>query len=463
MAAPIASVLSEANVIASKQLKSNGSSGASAANESFNQILAKQIDAKRNDKNQKAEKINSPAPDHSAVNKSQAKSTTSPDQVDEANSVEQSKSKDDTQDDASISPTLFTVVDNIVQSNALKPENNNESENTQATDKLVTDTDTATNAALKNDDLTELDAAKIVDKQSDTVENKSDTDFKENLAAAGLTAQSTAQSQKDTLIDTDAASKSKLTALLANNDKKVASKDSDAVTDKTSVRKNADLLARSDVSNPAGDTKEALSSTVDNKLFQTKLTTEKQAITDTLKDPTASSTSADSTPSAALNFAQSSTQVNNVLPEAVQHLAPHVGTRAWDQALGQKVIWLVAGGEQSAELTLNPPELGPLQVILNVNNDQLSADFSSHQQDVRDALESSLPKLKQILNDAGIQLSGFSVNAGTQNSNQQFQQDRSNNNFRSSQVTQRSDPISITAASSSTRTVVKEGIVDTFV
>lgn len=461
MAAPIASVLSEANVIASKQLKSNGSSGASAANESFNQILAKQIDAKRNDKNQKAEKINSPAPDHSAVNKSQAKSSTSPDQVDEANSVEQSKSKDDTQDDASISPTLFTVVDNIVQSNALKPENNNESENTQATNKLASDI--ATNAALKNDDLTELDAAKIVDKQSDTVENKSDTDFKENLAAAGLTAQSTAQSQKDTLIDTDAASKSKLTALLANNDKKVASKDSDAVTDKTSVRKNADLLARSDVSNPAGDTKEALSSTADNKLFQTKLTTEKQAIADTLKDPTASSKSADSTPSAALNFAQSSTQVNNVLPEAVQHIAPHVGTRAWDQALGQKVIWLVAGGEQSAELTLNPPELGPLQVVLNVNNDQLSADFSSHQQDVRDALESSLPKLKQILNDAGIQLSGFSVNAGTQNSNQQFQQDRSNNNFRSSQVTQRSDPISITAASSSTRTVVKEGIVDTFV
>jgi flagellar hook-length control protein FliK len=457
MAAPIASVLSEANVVASKQLKSNGSSGASAANESFNQILAKQIDAKRNDKNQKAEKINSPAPDHSAVNKSQAKSTTSPDQVDEANSVEQSKSKDDTQDDASISPTLFTVVDNIVQSNALKPENNNESENTQATNKLASDI--ATNAALKNDDLTELDAAKIVDKQSDAVENKSDTDFKENLATTGLTA----QSQKDALIDTDAASKSKLTALLANNDKKVASKDSDAVTDKTSVRKNADLLARSDVSNPAGDTKEALSSTVDNKLFQTKLTTEKQAIADTLKDPTASSTSADSTPSAVFNFAQSSTQVNNVLPEAVQHLAPHVGTRAWDQALGQKVIWLVAGGEQSAELTLNPPELGPLQVILNVNNDQLSADFSSHQQDVRDALESSLPKLKQILNDAGIQLSGFSVNAGTQNSNQQFQQDRSNNNFRSSQVTQRSDPISITAASSSTRTVVKEGIVDTFV
>jgi flagellar hook-length control protein FliK len=421
MAAPIASVLSEANVIASKQFKSNGTSGTSAPGDSFNQVLAKQIDAKRNDKNQKAEKVNSPTPDNSSASKIQAKSTTSTDQVDATSSVEQSDIKDDTQDDIGISPSFFTVVDNIVQSNALKPENNNDSKDTQATDKLPIDS--AATAALKTDDLTELDTTKKVDDQGEAVDNKAETDFKGNLAAT----LSTAQSQKDSLIDADAATKAKLAASdkitnsLANDDKKINSKDSDALTDKANTRKNAELLAQSDTSDQTADTKETQSIKAESTLFQTKLAVEKQALAATPKDAAASSTPADSGPSAALNLAQSSAQVNNVLPQAVEHLTPHVGTRAWDQALGQKVIWLVAGGQQSAELTLNPPDLGPLQVVLNVNDDQLSANFSSHHQDVRDALESSLPKLKQILNDAGLQLSGFSVNAGTQNSNQQFQ------------------------------------------
>jgi flagellar hook-length control protein FliK len=122
--------------------------------------------------------------------------------------------------------------------------------------------------------------------------------------------------------------------------------------------------------------------------------------------------------------------VSNVLPQLQQlalaitrpagpHpgnvLAPQLGSTGWDQALGQRVVWLVAGGEQSASLTLNPPDLGPLQVVLQVTNGQADASFFSTQPEVRQALEAALPKLREMLSDAGVTLGQTSVGSGNPN------------------------------------------------
>lgn len=98
-----------------------------------------------------------------------------------------------------------------------------------------------------------------------------------------------------------------------------------------------------------------------------------------------------------------------------EKLAPQVGTAAWDQALGQKIVWMAAGSLQSASLTLNPPDLGPLQVVLHVSNDHANATFISAQPEVRQALEAALPKLREMMGDAGIQLGQSTVSAGTPN------------------------------------------------
>lgn len=99
----------------------------------------------------------------------------------------------------------------------------------------------------------------------------------------------------------------------------------------------------------------------------------------------------------------------------VDRLTPHVGSPAWDQALGQKVVWMVAGEQQSASLTLNPPDLGPLQIVLNVSNSQANATFIAAQPEVRQALEAAMPKLRDMLSDAGIQLGQANVSTGTPN------------------------------------------------
>ncbi len=94
-----------------------------------------------------------------------------------------------------------------------------------------------------------------------------------------------------------------------------------------------------------------------------------------------------------------------------------MGTPAWNQALGDKIVWMAAGAQQSATLTLNPPNLGPLQVVLNVTNEQATASFFSAQPEVRQALEAAFPRLREMMNEAGIQLGQASVSADTPQQN----------------------------------------------
>ncbi|MBY0573197.1 MAG: flagellar hook-length control protein FliK [Undibacterium sp.] len=118
-------------------------------------------------------------------------------------------------------------------------------------------------------------------------------------------------------------------------------------------------------------------------------------------------------PSSAIQNNKPSIGINDInqVAAANTQLTPRVGAKAWDQALGQKVVWMAAGGEQTAQLTLNPPDLGPLQVVLSISNDQVDASFISSHLDVREAVQAAAPKLREMMENAGITLSGFSVDS----------------------------------------------------
>ncbi|HWV63241.1 MAG TPA: flagellar hook-length control protein FliK [Oxalicibacterium sp.] len=107
--------------------------------------------------------------------------------------------------------------------------------------------------------------------------------------------------------------------------------------------------------------------------------------------------------------------VNELQDPQSNRLLPQVGTDDWNQSLGQKVVWMVQGAQQSATLTLNPPDLGPMQVVLHVNNNQATANFTAHQPEVRHALEAAMPRLREMLNESGIQLGQSNVSAGLPN------------------------------------------------
>ena len=92
-----------------------------------------------------------------------------------------------------------------------------------------------------------------------------------------------------------------------------------------------------------------------------------------------------------------------------------VGAHGWDGEVGDKLVWMVGRQDQRAELILNPPQLGRVEVTLSMNGDQTSAIFVSANPAVRDALEAALPRLREILAEAGINLGQAQVGADTGN------------------------------------------------
>ena len=94
-----------------------------------------------------------------------------------------------------------------------------------------------------------------------------------------------------------------------------------------------------------------------------------------------------------------------------------VGSQAWDNQVSQRIVYMV-GKEQAATLTLNPPDLGPVQVVLNVSNEGTSVAFSSGELEVRQALENALPRLREMMSESGITLGNATVDAGKQQERQ---------------------------------------------
>ncbi len=78
--------------------------------------------------------------------------------------------------------------------------------------------------------------------------------------------------------------------------------------------------------------------------------------------------------------------------------------QGWSDEIGDRVRWLVNQNVQSAELRLNPPHLGPLDVKVTVQNDQMNILFTAHHAAVRDALESAIPRLREMFGDNGLNL-----------------------------------------------------------
>ena len=144
--------------------------------------------------------------------------------------------------------------------------------------------------------------------------------------------------------------------------------------------------------------------------------------------------------------------------QATERIAPHVGTPAWNQAIGQKMVWMVGNEQQVASLTLNPPDLGPLQVVLSISSTQANASFYAAQPEVRQALEAALPKLREMLSDAGIQLGEANVSAGSP----QQQESHSERRHTAHGLGNTGDTLNSMPATTTSLRISREGLIDTF-
>jgi flagellar hook-length control protein FliK len=83
----------------------------------------------------------------------------------------------------------------------------------------------------------------------------------------------------------------------------------------------------------------------------------------------------------------------------------------WDQELGEHIEWMAQGAHNQAKIHLNPAELGPIAVTLSIKDKDAVIEFAAQHAATREAVESAMPKLREMLADAGIQVQHMSVEA----------------------------------------------------
>ncbi len=96
--------------------------------------------------------------------------------------------------------------------------------------------------------------------------------------------------------------------------------------------------------------------------------------------------------------------------------------KRWGDAMSARVTWQVGAGIQQAHVHLNPPELGPVGVSVELTDGQAKVHFQAEHPLVRDSLQEALPRLKDMFSQAGLNLADTNVSqwstSGQQGQNQ---------------------------------------------
>ena len=121
------------------------------------------------------------------------------------------------------------------------------------------------------------------------------------------------------------------------------------------------------------------------------------------------------------NIAQLDQAVSSQKTVEAPAMTQHLSHPDWNQELGQKLIWMHKQDLPSAELRINPPHLGPLSIKVDVDQDQATISFTTQHQDVKDAIEAAIPKLREML--GGQQLNLADVNISQQQSGEKQARD----------------------------------------
>lgn len=86
-----------------------------------------------------------------------------------------------------------------------------------------------------------------------------------------------------------------------------------------------------------------------------------------------------------------------------------LGQNAWESNLGSRLQMMVGQNVQTAEIRLDPPELGALNVKIKVVNDVATVNITSPHTQVREALETTIPRLREMFEESGVALGDVNV------------------------------------------------------
>ena len=86
-----------------------------------------------------------------------------------------------------------------------------------------------------------------------------------------------------------------------------------------------------------------------------------------------------------------------------------VGSGAWADEIGTRVVMMTESGNHTASLKLSPEHLGPLEINITVRDEKASVWFGAAHADTRAAIETALPRLREMFEAQGLSLADAGV------------------------------------------------------
>ncbi|WP_163833102.1 flagellar hook-length control protein FliK [Spartinivicinus ruber] len=163
----------------------------------------------------------------------------------------------------------------------------------------------------------------------------------------------------------------------------------------------------------------------------------------------------------ALQFGSASVNVNSgqlaqpsVVASQLPLPMPHPN---WGQQFSDRVVWLVQQGVKTAHIQLDPPDLGMVEVRVQVTQDQANVQFASHHASVRESIEAQLVRLREMFSQQGIDLVNVDV------SNQQFSESNRQSGLHADAADDMDDELDETTTTGVDNNQQGIGLVDYFV
>lgn len=100
-----------------------------------------------------------------------------------------------------------------------------------------------------------------------------------------------------------------------------------------------------------------------------------------------------------------------ITPQQI-HTLPTFGDAGWPQSMASQLAFMQVHRQSSAELQLNPAELGGLHVKLEVDNGAVNASFVCQHQAVAELVQDAMPRLRDAMQQGGMELAQTSVSTG---------------------------------------------------
>jgi flagellar hook-length control protein FliK len=74
----------------------------------------------------------------------------------------------------------------------------------------------------------------------------------------------------------------------------------------------------------------------------------------------------------------------------------------WGQDFNQRVQWMVNQSMSGAQIRLNPQHMGPVEVRIQMQNEQATISFTAQHGATREAIDAALPRLREMFNEQNI-------------------------------------------------------------